>query len=196
MLLVNNIHSHTCPNYKLTNCKTQLIQIKTKNPFNQDSIWILYLFVWRNDIVNFSRQPHAIQPMQNLHIGVPLNDNIRRSDLRNASIARDLPAHPGNHSELNLCREVLRRLGNKSNICRVTARKVGGRELVEPEDAVDAAGAVVDSKAEELVGFEVTGRDGAHGLGAGKESAIAREGNWVWGWGGRWGLGESEEVEG
>lgn len=58
--------------------------------------------------------------------------------------------------------------------------------MVEPEDAADAAGAVVDDEFQEFVGFELAGGDDADGLDSGEEGAIARErdgvgGVWVWG---------------
>lgn len=132
--------------------------------------------------------------MQHLHVGVSLDHDVRHRDLRNAPVAGDLPAHSGHHAELNLGSEAHCVLGNKSNIWRAAAGEVGGGELVEPENAADAAGAVVDGEPEELVGFEVVRGDGADGLSAGEESAVAGEGDWVRGGGG--GLGERVEVEG
>lgn len=40
--------------------------------------------------------------MQNLHIGVPLNHNIRDRDLHITPVTRDFAAHSSHHSELDL----------------------------------------------------------------------------------------------
>lgn len=74
----------------------------------------------------------------------------------------------------------------------MSAGKVRGIEMVEPEDAGDAAGAVVDGEFEEFVGFEIAGSDDADRLEARKEDAFARERDGI-GEGG--GLSEREEVE-
>lgn len=65
--------------------------------------------------------------------------------------------------------------------------------MVEPQDAWDAAGAIVDAEFEEPVGFELAGGDDAEGFGAGEKEVAggSGEGKWV---GGGW--GEREEVEG
>lgn len=49
--------------------------------------------------------------------------------------------------------------------------------MVEPEDAADASGAVVDGEFEELSGFELAGGDGADCFCAGKKGAFARKGD-------------------
>ncbi|GMN55278.1 hypothetical protein TIFTF001_024406 [Ficus carica] len=54
------------------------------------------------------------------------------------------PNSPNNLLELYLRREEVGGLGNKSNIWCAEAGEVGGAEVVEPEDAADASGAVVD----------------------------------------------------
>lgn len=70
------------------------------------------------------------------------------------------------------------------------AREVWGGELVEPEDAIDAAGAVVDGESEEFVGLVVARGDGADGFCARERDASARER------GRRRDLGEGEKIEG
>jgi hypothetical protein len=67
--------------------------------------------------------------------------------------------------------------------------------VVEPEDAADASGAIVDGEFEELSGLELAGGDGADGFCAGKKGAFARKGD---GFRGRMrrGWGEREKVEG
>jgi hypothetical protein len=49
--------------------------------------------------------------------------------------------------------------------------------VVEPEDTDDTASAIVDSEFKKLIGFEVTGSDGANGFGPGKKGASARKGD-------------------
>ena len=51
--------------------------------------------------------------------------------------------------------------------------------MVKPEDADNAAGAIINSEFEEFVGFEFPGGDGADGLGTEKKGASARKGNGV-----------------
>ena len=51
---------------------------------------------------------------------------------------------PNSLLELDLRREEVGSLGNKSNIWCAEAGEAGGAEVVEPEDAADASGAVVD----------------------------------------------------
>ena len=52
--------------------------------------------------------------------------------------------------------------------------------MVEPEDAGDEPGAVVDGEFEEFVGFIVTQGDGAEDFGTGEEErGRTREGCWV-----------------
>ena len=52
--------------------------------------------------------------------------------------------------------------------------------MVEPEDAIDAAGAIVDNELEEFFWFEVAEGDDAEDLGAREaEGSMAREGDWV-----------------
>lgn len=69
------------------------------------------------------------------------------------------------------------------------AGEVGGGMVVEPDDAGDAAGAVVDEEFKE-VGFPLPADDNADGLSAGDEAAVKVEGEGV----GVGDLGEGEEV--
>ncbi|POO02631.1 hypothetical protein TorRG33x02_016170 [Trema orientale] len=59
-------------------------------------------------------------------------------------------------------------------------REVVRGEVVEPEDAIDIADAVVDDEFEEFYGFEFEGDDRAEGLGVREEGSIVREreGDW------------------
>ncbi|PON99535.1 hypothetical protein TorRG33x02_047020, partial [Trema orientale] len=50
--------------------------------------------------------------------------------------------------------------------------------LIEREDAIDVAGAVVDDKFEEFYGFEFEGGDEAEGLDTRNEGSMAREVDW------------------
>nr|POE91341.1 hypothetical protein CFP56_44510 [Quercus suber] len=66
-----------------------------------------------------------------------------------------------------------------SNTWRAAAGEVRRHKVVEPEDADNAAGAIINSEFEEFVRFEFPGGDGADGLGTGKKGASARKGNGV-----------------
>lgn len=132
--------------------------------------------------------------MQGLRIRVPLDHYIWHRDLHIATVAGDPPAHPRHDSEPNLRSEAVCGFGKKSNIWRAAASEVGGGKVIEPENASDATGAVVDGEFEELARFEIAGGDDANSFGAGKKGAFPRKRNVVWGRM-RGGLCEREEVE-
>lgn len=106
--------------------------------------------------------------MKDFCIGVPLDHNIGHRNLQRASEAGDLASHSSYLPQLDEIGEGSRGRSNQGSIGR-------RGEVVEPEDAVDAAGAVVEGELEKSVGFEFTGGDGANGFGAREGDASARE---------------------
>lgn len=131
--------------------------------------------------------------MQNLDIGIPLNHKITNSNLNHPSIPRNPTANTRHNSYLNKLSETCSRLSNESNIWRATTGEIRWCELVQPENTGNAAGAIVYSKAEELVRFQVSAGDNADcfGTGEGGGSVMAGEGGGI-----RGVRCESEEVEG
>ncbi|KAK2648385.1 hypothetical protein Ddye_015874 [Dipteronia dyeriana] len=118
--------------------------------------------------------------MQDFGVGVLLSHNIRNRNLHVTSETSDPASHSGHGTDFNLRGKIGCHVGNYSNTCGVTAREVGRGEMVEPEDARDYPGAVVDSEFEEFVGFIVTQSDGAEDFGTGEEErGRTREGGWV-----------------
>lgn len=118
--------------------------------------------------------------MKDLRIGVGLDHNIGHRDLHNASEAGDLTSHSGHLPELDEIGE--------GYIWDVRGGRK--RELVEPEDAMNAAGAVVEGKPEESVGSEFTGGDRTDGFSSREVDASARERRT------RRVLGEGKKIEG
>lgn len=136
-------------------------------------------------------QPKTMQPMKNLSIRISLNNNVSDSNLEGTSIGRNPPANSSHNANLHHCDEAPGQLGNESNMWRVATGEIRGGQVVEPENAGDAAGAVVHSEAEEFVWFEVSGGDNADGFQAGDGGVAVGEGGGVGGDG-----REGEEVGG
>lgn len=144
--------------------------------FDTPSVKSYYRLLYRQNIIALASESHTIQPVQDLRIGIPLHDHIRHRYLHLATILGDPTTNSSDNTKLHLRSKAVGRLGNKSNVWCAAAGEVGGGEVVEPEDAADASGAVVDVEFEEFVGFEVSGGDGTDCLGAGEEGAVAGEG--------------------
>lgn len=129
--------------------------------------------------------------MQDLRIQVPLDRNTRCRDLHHAPVPRDPAVHSSDRTQLHQGSLAIRHIGNQSDTLWALAGEVGRGGVVEPEDAGDAAGAIVDRKLEEVAGLVLAVDDDAEHLGLRKGDAVAGEGRGV----GR-GLGQGEEVEG
>lgn len=117
--------------------------------------------------------------MQNLSIGIPLQHDIGDRDLNLPSEQVDPAPHPRNNAQLNFGSEIQRHLGNWSNTWGAPPREVSGSEMVEPEDARDAAGAIINGETEEFAGFEIPSDDDPDRLGAWEANPFTEEGGWV-----------------
>ncbi|GLT74344.1 hypothetical protein SLA2020_461480 [Shorea laevis] len=106
-------------------------------------------------MMTLASQPQAIQPMQDFHIWVSLDHYIGHRNLHLSPITADFTAHSSNLRNLDLRRKTSGHVGKQRNRSRVTVREIRGTEVVEPENAADAAGSVVESEFEESAGFVV-----------------------------------------
>lgn len=66
----------------------------------------------RHNIITLTCQPHAIQPVQDLGIRVPLDDDIGDGDLNHTPIFGDTATNPNKGAELDQRSEMVGRMGN------------------------------------------------------------------------------------
>lgn len=103
--------------------------------------------------------------MEDLRVRIELQHNVGDRDLQGAFVFGDSAPHPGDGAQLDVGGEGERRFGNWSNSWWAPLGEVTVSKLVEPEDAGDAAGAVVDGEQEELPRFEIQSHDDSDRLG-------------------------------
>lgn len=125
--------------------------------------------------------------MQDFSIWVSFNDYIRYIDLYHTSVSIDPAPDPRKGAQLNCSSLIGGNLGDETEIGGVVAGEVGRGMVVEPDDAGDAGGAVIDEEFKE-VGFALSADDDADRFGTGDEAAVKVEGKGVGD------LGEGEEI--
>lgn len=128
--------------------------------------------------------------MQDFRIWVSLDHNIGHCNLHLASITANPTTDSCNLPNLNLRRKTSGHVGKQLNGTRVAAREIGGIEVVKPENAAYAAGAVVERELEKFAGFVIAGCDDTNGFNPRDGHAFAGESGRVGGGG-----GEGKEIE-
>jgi hypothetical protein len=101
--------------------------------------------------------------VQDLRVRVSLGHRHISRDLHHSSVRADAAANASHGSDSDLCGLFPRGTCEQQNRGWIPPGEVRRRELVEPHDARDAAGAIVDAELEKLWG-QITRDDCAYYL--------------------------------
>jgi len=113
---------------------------------------------WRQKIVTVASQPDAVEAVEDLGVRISLRHHVRHPHLHAAIVPAQSASHPRHRADLHHSDEARREL------VAAAADDGGGIGVVKPENAGDAAGAVVNDEAEEPLVLEVAQGDGAKGF--------------------------------